>query len=237
MFNRFLICNLVSMFGLQTTQAVEISKDLSLNITTTAMTSYHRSGLDLTDSKPALQGLFTLAHKSGFDFSTQITNYDVDVAAKYELAYTVGYYQSITEKVWAYSSIGQTIFPNTASLNVTEWYLTADAYGAYFKYYYDWGKSSNAQYRYIGYKHNFPKDVWIDLRQGYNNLGTLLINENGEQRKNYSVRRVELGKKYKDINYSLTYWDTDLTKRECISIMGFEEKCSQQIVFSVSKTF
>lgn len=56
------------------------------------------------------------------------------------------------------------------------------------------GKNSNAQYRYIGYKYNFPNDVWLDMRYGYNDLGMQLRNEDGDIRHNYSTRKVELGK-------------------------------------------
>lgn len=219
-------------------QAVEINKDLNLNFTATAMSEYRRSGFDLSDGKPVVQGLVSLAHKSGWDISAQISNYDVTVTpAKYEIAYTVGYFHPFTEKVYVYSSIGQTVLPNWADGNVTEWFISANAYGAFFNYYYDWGKYSDAQYRYIGYKYNFPKNVWLDMRYGYNDLGMQLINEDGDIRHNYSTRKVELGKKYNGIDYTLTYVDTDLTNSECTQIMAFGDKCSATVVFGIKKTF
>ncbi|KYQ81492.1 hypothetical protein AWW73_13050 [Acinetobacter lactucae] len=219
-------------------QAVEINKDLNLNLTATAMSEYRRSGFDLSDGKPVVQGLVSLAHKSGWDISAQISNYDVVVVpAKYEIAYTAGYFHAFNEKVYVYSSLGQTIYPNWADGNVTEWFISANAYGAFFNYFYDWGKNSNAQYRYIGYKYNFPNDVWLDMRYGYNDVGIQLKNENGDIRHNYSTRKVELGKKYNDISYTLAYADTDLTNSECTQIMAYGDKCSSTVVFGIKKTF
>ncbi len=220
-----------------TVQAVELNKDFNLDFSVGVYSHYESESVDQSDSKPVIQTALNLSHTSGFNLFGQVSNFDIETAAKYEIFYALGYYHPFNDNIYLYSYIGQIKYPNYSILNVTEGYLKGSAYGAYFEYAYDWGKISNIQYRHLGYKYDFPKDVWLDIRLGNNDLGYDLVNNSGGSRQTYNLRRVELGKKYKGIDYTLTYSDTDMDETECTYAIGLKDKCDAAVAFGIKKTF
>ncbi|MNR59514.1 hypothetical protein D3C85_1807830 [compost metagenome] len=63
------------------------------------------------------------------------------------------------------------------------------------------------------------------------------VSSNGSARDSYREWEVKLSKKAFALNWSLSYIDTDLSKAECASYMGFDDVCSATLVAAVSKSF
>ncbi|MGK9156179.1 TorF family putative porin [Acinetobacter radioresistens] len=223
--------------------AVEINKDFSATIGIKAVSEYRRSGLDVSDGKPAIQTTTSIKHnKSNISLNFQTSNYDVGTEAKSELAYTLGYFKVFGEKAYIYTSIGQTHYPKQSESNMIEYVFNGNYKGFTLDIVKDWStadKGTNPIYRYVGYIQYFPQDISLWARIGYNDLDTNLYSSDGSTRQTFFARNVELKKKWKkaDIDFTLTYVDTDFSENECIYYMGYVEKCEPRFIFGVKKEF
>lgn len=58
-----------------------------------------------------------------------------------------------------------------------------------------------------------------------------------ERRDHYGEWEAKLTHSQFDLDWSLSYVDTDLSKSECAYYNGFDDVCSATVVVGVSKTF
>lgn len=223
--------------------AVEINEDFSAIIGIKAVSEYRRSGLDVSDGKPAIQTTASINHKkSNLSLNLFASNYDVGTETKSELAYSLGYFKAFGEDSYIYTSIGQTHYPKQSEWNMIEYVFNGNYKGFTLDIVKDWStedKGTNPIYRYVGYMHHFPQDISLWARIGYNDLDTNLYSADGSTRQTFIARNVELKKKWKkaDIDFTLTYVDTDFSDNECIYYMGYVEKCEPRFVFGAKKEF
>lgn len=238
-----IILPLILMGTLPHANAVEINKDFTANIEIKAVSEYRRSGLDVSDGKPAIQTSASFLHnKSGFSFDLFSSNYDVGTEAKMELSYALGYTKFFNEKSYLATSIGKVYYPKSSQSNQIEYKFHGFYKGFTFDFVQDWStedNGANPQYRYIGYKYNFPFDISLWARIGYNDLDTNLYAADGSTRHTFFARNIELKKKWKkaDIDFTITYVDTDFSDNECLYYMGYVEKCEPRFVFGAKKEF
>lgn len=229
-------------FPFVSASAVELSKDFTLLGNVGLFSEYNSRGLSITQRDPALQLSLTLLHSSGFYISSWSSNVDYGHGSKarYETDYIAGYLWQPHEKVTVDVGYLKYTYPKQGNLNVSEKYVTLDAYGFLFGAFYsddNYGDQA-AIYNYVGYKTVLPYDVGIKLKYGRSDLkDPSFFSSNGASRESYRSWEVELSKVYVGLNWSTSFVGTDLSKAECASYLGFEDVCANRMVFGVSKDF
>ncbi|OPG72066.1 hypothetical protein B1219_18030 [Pseudomonas ogarae] len=222
--------------------AVELSQDFSLLGNVGLFSEYNSRGLSQTQRDPSLQLSLMLLHSSGFYVASWSSNVDFGHGSKasYETDYIGGYLWQPSEKVTVDVGYLKYTYPKQSNLNVSEKYLTLDAYGFLFgAYYSDDNYGSQASlYSYVGYKTTLPYDVGVQVKYGRSDFkDPVFFNSDGGSRESYRSWELQLSKAYVGLNWSASFVGTDLSKTECSSYMGYEDVCSNRMVFGVSKDF
>ncbi|MHC8304834.1 TorF family putative porin [Pseudomonas sp. PB3P13] len=222
--------------------AVELSEDFSLIGNVGLFSEYNSRGLSQTQHDPSLQLYAMLLHSSGFYVASWSSNVDFGRGSKarYETDYIGGYLWQPAEKVIVDVGYLKYTYPKQSNLNVSEKYLTLDAYGFLFGAYYsdDNYGDQTALYSYVGYKTMLPFDVGAQLKYGRSDFkDPTFFNSRGQSKESYRSWEFQLSKSYLDLNWTATLVGTDLSKSECSSYLGYEDVCSNQVVFGVSKDF
>lgn len=93
-------------------------------------------------------------------------------------------------------------------------------------------------YSYVGYTTLLPYDTDLLVRYGRNDYKdpSWFVND-GASSDDYHEWEVKLTRTMLSLDWSVSYIDTDLSKRECASYLGFTDVCSATVVASVVKTF
>lgn len=229
-------------FPFVSASAVEISEDITLLGNIGLFSEYNSRGLSQSQRDPALQLSLTLLHKSGFYVSSWSSNVDFghDSKARYETDYIAGYLWQPGESIEVDVGYMKYTYPKLGSFNVSEKYLRLNAYGFLFGAYYseDNGGDQVALYNYIGYKKVLPYDILAKVKYGRSDFkDPVFFSSDGSSRSSYRSWEVQLSKMYFDLNWSASFVGSDLSKAECSSYLGYDDVCSNRMVFGVSKDF
>lgn len=232
----------VSMFG-HSVAAIEISDDLSLIGKVGIASDYRSYGISQTQNDPALQAGVTIFHSSGAYLGVYTTNVDFGYGsrARQEVDSYVGYYWSITDDVSLDVAYLDYTYVHDKTLNSGDLHAELKAYGAYVGAYHSTnvdGDEIKLNYDYVGYKTHEIYGVTLNAKYGRANYKSpVFVSGSGNTRRSYNDWQVELVRNFSGVEVSLSYVDTNLSRAECISFMGFDDVCSSRLVAAVSKSF
>lgn len=224
------------------TQAVTLNDDFSLDLNIGAYSDYRSRGQSQTQNDPALQGSATLSHSSGLYAGLWSSNVDFgyDTTTRQEIDYYLGYFWQINDDVSLDLAYYKYEYPNQAGFNYNETYARLSAYGAYIGGYYsdNFGGEDSYLYSYVGYETSLPMDIGLDLRFGLADYkDPVWVDDDGDDRDSYHEWQVGLSKTLLELDWSLSYVDTDLSDEECYNYNGFDDVCDATLVLGVSKSF
>ncbi|UUY08023.1 TorF family putative porin [Pseudomonas sp. J452] len=231
---------LLAPWGLS--QAIELSRDLSLYLDAGVYSDYRTRGISQTQNDPALQGSATLSHSSGLYAGVWSSNVDFGLGSKtrQEIDYYAGYNWQINDDISLDTAYFQYEYPRQSALNYGEYFSQLSAYGAKLGAYYsdNLGGDQSYLYSYVGYGTQLPADVTLDLRYGQVDLkDPLLLDGSGDTRDSYDEWQIKLSKELLGLNWSASYVDTDLGDSECSNYMGFDDVCAATLVLGVNRSF
>ena len=222
--------------------AIDLSEDLSLEAKAGIFSDYRTRGISQTQNDPALQGSLTLAHASGLYVGAWSSNVDFgfDSRTRQELDYYAGYFWQISDDVTLDTSYIKYVYPRQGDLNYGEYHAELRAWGVLLggNYSDNFNSDQSMLYSYVGYATQLPYDVGLEVRYGRNDYkDPSWFANDGSSRSAYHEWEVELTRNMLSLDWSVSYIDTDLSKAECSSYMGFRDVCSATVVASVGKTF
>lgn len=222
--------------------AVGLSDNFNLIGNVGLFSEYNSRGLSQTQRDPSLQVYAMLLHSSGFYIASWSSNVDFGGGSKarYETDYIGGYLWQPAERVTVDMGYLKYTYPKQSNLNVSEKYVTVDAYGFLLGAYYsdDNFGDQTALYSYLGYKTTLPYDVGLQVKYGRSDFkDPMFFDKSGGSRESYRSWEVQVSKPYLGLNWSASLVGSDLSKSECASYLTYDDVCSNRMVFGVSKDF
>ncbi len=223
-------------------QAIELNQDFSLELNAGIYSDYRTRGISQTQNDPALQGSATLLHSSGLYAGVWSSNVDFGYAihTRQEVDYYAGYYWQINDDIVLDLSYIDYAYPRQSDFNYGEYHVELNVYGAFLggNYSDDLAGDQSYLYSYLGYRAELPLELGLELRYGQVDYkDPVFFSVNGDDRSSYHEWEAKLSRSLFELDWSLSYVDTDLSKAECASYNGFDDLCSATVVVGVSKTF
>ncbi len=239
---RHLTFALVAGLLAPTAHAIELNDNLSLELNAGLYSDYRTRGISQTQNDPALQGSATLLHSSGLYAGVWSSNVDFGYASRtrQELDYYAGYYWQISDAIALDASYIKYAYPRQGDFNYGEYHAELSAYGAFLggNYADDLGGAQSYLYSYLGYRTDLPQEIGLELRYGrVDYKDPLFFSNSGNTRSAYHEWEAKLSRTLFELDWSLSYVDTNLSQTECASYLGFDDICSATLVVGVSKTF
>lgn len=245
---------------LSSVQAFELSEQFRLDVTPAIVSDYRASGLSQTLGDPAAQLNLVLSHASGLYAGvwTSSVDFGFDTQTRQELEYYAGYYWQISDNVSLDTYYTRYEFPRESDFNQSDIQVLLDAYGVLLgaKYahnvmgYEVWdeetgellhpaGQDEDLASFLLGYRTRLPAEIGFEARYEYVDYkDEVFFNADySKARKNYRNWEVKLSRDFVGVTWGLGYIDTDLSKSECASFMGYDDLCGPTLVASASKTF
>ncbi|MDR2306651.1 MAG: TorF family putative porin [Paucimonas sp.] len=224
------------------TQALELSDELSLEAKAGFFSDYRTRGISQAQNDPALQGSLTLNHRTGWYAGVWSSNVDFGFGSRtrQELDYYAGYFWQVNDDITLDTSYIQYAYPHQSDLDYGEYHAELRAWGVLLgaNYSDDFDGDQSTLYSYVGYGMKLPCEIGLDVRYGRNDYKDPSWYANdGASRDAYHEWEVKLSRKMLSLDWAVSYVDTDLSKAECASYMGFRDVCSATVVASVGKTF
>lgn len=219
--------------------AQAISAETSANVSLSS--DYKFRGISQTDTSPAIQGGFDVAFDSGFYVGTWGSN--VDFANSLELDFYGGFSTDISESVsfdigyLYYDYPGTTGNDDFAEVYASVSFEGFTLGGNYSDDYYN--ETGKAFYIYGDYEFELSAGIGLALHYGFSDFdrnssnaraGEAVFLGGGED--SYVDYNITLSKSISGINFSLGYYDTDLSQIEC---GGSDSWCDGSLIFSIAK--
>jgi uncharacterized protein (TIGR02001 family) len=238
--------------------AIELSEQFSLAITPLIATDYRASGISQTSGDPAAQLGITLSHVSGVYAGLWTSNVDFgpEDDARQELEYYAGYYWQISDDISLDTWYTQYEFAGASQYNQSDVQSTLDLYGILLggKYasnvkgpdyededgnWHTGAQDEDVASAFIGYRTVLPAEIGFEARYEHVDYKDEVFwnSDFSSSRDNYRNWEIKLNRDLLGVTWGLSYIDTDLSKAECTSFMGFDDVCSATLVASASKTF
>ena len=240
-------------------QAFELNDELTLSVTPALVSDYRASGISQTQGDPAAQLNVMLGHASGLYAGLWTSNVDFGYGSstRQEIEYYAGYYWAISENIGLDTWVTKYEYPREGQFNQSDIQSTLDAYGFLLggKYASDvkgadeYDEDGNLVFNdtheeedfsawFVGYQTELPME--IGLKATYETVDykdDVFWTANGDSRAEYNDWEVKLSKNLWNLDWSLSYLDTDLSDTECESFMGYRDVCGSTLVAGVSTTF
>ncbi|MBF7731586.1 TorF family putative porin [Pseudomonas sp. N040] len=237
----------LALAPLASAQALELNDEFALNITPALVSDYRASGLSQTQNDPAAQLDLMLTHASGLyaGIWTSSVDYGLGIQTRQELDYYAGYYWQINDNISLDTWTTRYEYPNTSAFNMNDVQSVLDVYGVLLS-----GKYSSNLHDpqlneeedfsswFVGYQTMLPLE--IGLRATYETVDykdDVFWSTDGSSRADYNDWEVKLSKNLWNLDWSVSYIDTDLSDTECESFMGYRDVCGSTVVAGVSTTF
>ncbi|MEN3752388.1 TorF family putative porin [Mangrovibacter yixingensis] len=219
--------------------AWEVNDSLHLDTSISVLSDYRAFGVSSTQNKPTAQLSSVLTHSSGILAGIWASNVDYGTAARLESGYYAGYTRQLPYGFGFTTTLGQYKYPNQKDLDTNEFVANITyknlLYG--FVYDYDMEGIPNEKYHYVGYTFNLPADIGLYLEYGYDDMGFKIYNDAGNNRKGYNHWIARLSKTWWGIQWSLAYTDSNLSKTECVYVIGDRNSCGATVVAGITKNF
>lgn len=219
---------LIGGLAVSTSLFAEVSANVALT------TDYIFRGISQSDEHPAIQGGFDYTHDAGvfagvwgstvdFDDGGQASmelDYYVGYGGEYkgleyELSYTYYDYPGASRVHYDYQELGAKLSYQWLSGGLT---FSDDYFAESGSYYYPWA----------GVDLELPQDFALGVRAGYNS-----IDDNDRfGTDDYLDWSVSITKSYLELDWGLSYVDTDLSKEDCF---GGTDLCEGRLVLTVGK--
>ncbi len=216
------------------------SDSLGLTITPTVSltTDYVDRGLSQTRNDPALQGTLDIEHSSGIYVGAFISNVR-NVDARVEVDGTLGYRFSLGPVKMDVSGNWYQYLQDNDDLSYAEFIAKAS---------YETGpvtwqgqvafapdiapRAGNAWYAEGGADLALPLDLTVSGRVGY-----LWVENNARfGLPNYSNWSLAVSREFFGVDFTLGYYDTDVSKNTCVTGTGYDI-CGARVVLTASLTF
>ena len=218
------------LLGATSAYAAEISGNVSL------LTDYVYRGISQTSENPAIQGGFDIVGESGLYAGVWASNVDFD--GSIEIDVYAGYGGSFTEDLgydigvlrYEYPDDGKDGAPDS-SFNEVYGSLAYKGATLGFNYSSDFfAESDKATYVYLDYELSLPNEITLALHYGDQS-----IDDNAAfGTPDYADYSVGVSRTFSEIDFSLTWYDTDLSGDECFG--GPDDICDSRVVFGLSKS-
>ncbi len=208
----------------------EISANVMLS------TDYVWRGISQTQTNGAISGGFDYAHDSGFYAGVWASNVDFDDGGtSVEMDWYTGYGFNVTDDVSLDVGYIKYTYPDDGGLNFAEAYLNVGFYGFTVGYANSGTLISDdfsSDHWTVAYDTTLPGEVGLSVSYNlYDFKDPAFIDE-----EEYNYWSVGLSKSYLDLDWGLTYTDTDLSSDECASFAGDKDNCDAIFTLSVSKS-
>ncbi len=209
--------------------AVEISGNVALN------SDYIYRGISQTNENPAISGGFDIAGESGLYAGVWASNVAFDGSV--EIDVYAGYAGSFSEEVDYDIGVLRYEYPDDAQAGAPDSSFN-EIYGSVgFKgvtvgfayssdFFYESGKSV---YLYVDYELGLPNDFTLAFHYADQSID----DEVQFGTPDYNEYSIGISKSFMDIDYSLTWFDTDLSRTDCFA---GSDICESRIVFGLSKS-
>ncbi len=218
------------LFGSVSAYAVEISGNVSL------LSDYVYRGISQTTENPAIQGGFDIAADNGLYAGVWASNVDFD--GSIEIDIYAGFAGTIGEEVdfdigvlrYEYPDDGQ---GGAADSSFNEVYGSIGFKGFTLGVAYSsdfFLESDTATYVYLDYELALPNDFALSFHYGDQS-----IDDNAQfGTPDYADYSIGVSKTFSDIDFSLTWYDNDLSGADCFG--GPDDICESRVVFGLSKS-
>ena len=218
--------------------------EISGNVALT--TDYRFRGYSQTTSDPAVQGGFDYSHESGFYAGAWGSN--VEFAGSLELDYYAGYAGDVTEGIgfdvgaiyydYPGGDLGGDVDPEFwevyGGLSGDVGPVSLSGTISYSDDYF--GESGNSFYYDLGASYGLPSDFTLSAHYGYQTIDDGAVTKAGffsSSEDSYSDWSIGVSKSYMDLDFDLSYIDTDLDNDDdCFGANA----CEGTVVFSISKS-
>lgn len=222
--------------------AIDLDTDFTLEAKVGIFSDYRTRGISQTQNDPALQGSLTLAHSSGLYAGVWSSNVDFGYGSstRQELDYYAGYFWQVSDDVTLDTSYIKYVYPRQGDFNYGEYHAELRAWGVLLggNYSDNFNGDQAMLYSYVGYAMQLPNDIGLETRYGRNDYkDPSWFANDGSSRDAYYEWQVKLSRMMLSLDWSVSYIDTDLSKAECASYLGFNDICSATVVASVGKSF
>jgi uncharacterized protein (TIGR02001 family) len=200
-------------------------------------TDYRFRGISQTNRNAAIQGGLDWAHDSGIYVGAWGSN--VDFGGSLELDYYAGYAGNINDSLAFDVGAIYYDYPGSGT-NIEFWEFYGGLSGdlgpvslsgkvSYSNDYFD--STGTAWYTDLGASYTLPADFALNGHYGYQTIddGDKFFATNTD---NYSDWSIGVSKSMWDLDFDLSYVDTDLSKGDCFS----SKICDSTVIFSVAKS-
>ncbi|TCV66187.1 MULTISPECIES: TorF family putative porin [Pseudomonas] len=220
-------------------QALPLGHGFDAEIELSAVSDYRYHGISQTLGDPAVQGGVTLASPIGAYIGTWMSNVDYgpSTATRFEQDYYAGWYIPIGEDFtldvgwWKYT------YQKNSELNEPSYYVVA-TYKA-IELTHQWASGSQAgSYTSLAYTYPFTATTRVKVRYGLNDFkDPVIFSADGNTREHYREWEARIDHDLLGATFSASLVDTDLSSSECVSVSGYDDLCSANLVVGVSKKF
>lgn len=225
-------------------QADEAKSNFSLNGAVGVVSDYRAFGPSASQRKPAVQLEGYLNHSSGLFLGlwSSTANFGRPAIKVYrEDSYMIGYAGVLAEDINISGFVAQFEYPNQTSFNAKELWLTA-SYRNWYAHYilnFDYRGTIPNKKTYLGeYRFALPHDSTLALKVGKSDLQRDIVAAGHATRQGYYVWGAKLSKKMWDIDWSLEYVKTNLSKSQCVAAFGITgDICKPAVVLGARKAF
>jgi uncharacterized protein (TIGR02001 family) len=217
--------------GLLLASATAFGAEISGNVA--LATDYVYRGISQTNEEATIQGGFDVEGEAGFYAGVWASNIAFDGSV--EIDVYAGYAGEFTEDLGFDVGVLHYEYPNDAGPNDSSF---DEVYGSLgykdltvgINYSNDfYFESGTATYFYIDYALSLPNDFGLGFHYGDQSISdndTLGVPD-------YADYSVSLSRTWADIDFALTWFDTDLSSNECF---GGSDNCDSRVVFGLSKS-
>jgi len=217
--------------------------EISGNVALT--TDYRFRGISQTDRNPAIQGGFDWSHDSGFYLGTWGSN--VDFAGNLELDYYGGYANKINDSLafdvgaiyydYPGGDLGGGVDPEFweiyGGLSGDLGPVSLSGKVSYSDDYF--GETGTAFYYDLGASYELPAEFSLSAHYGYQTIDDGSVKDDGffsSDEDNYQDWSIGVSKSFMELDFDLSYIDTNLGKSDCFG----SKICDSTVVFSISKS-
>ncbi|ROM98651.1 hypothetical protein BK656_05690 [Pseudomonas brassicacearum] len=222
--------------------AIPVGGGFDLGIDVTAASDYRYFGISQTLGDPALQVGATLTSPIGAYIGTWVTNVDFGSTAKSktEQDYYAGWYIPVSDNFSIDVGWLKYTYDKNSELNQSSYYVITTYEGLKLTYQYtdNMLQKQTSNYTALSYEYPLTDDSRINVRYGVLDYkDNSIISGSSKGRSKYAEWEARFEKDYLEATWSASLVDTDLSSSECKSLSGYDDLCSAELVFSVTKKF